>query len=255
MAILQGNRDQGGYIRITRYPYFIREGCTAKNDDQIMKLTLLPGSGVEIVQGVLDVEISRGSGYPFTSTLWGGAEDMACRINAYNSAANTSSYGGIKGCRIYTRQYSGGQIANMYGAEISVDERGSGASPTVATAVTAVIAMRINGVCSTASNPLVVEDNSQGSITVTTCTGTAMLKIRSTQPVATGARATGIHFETTGSGTGWTHAFSFQTATGLEGFTSIADGTQGGNVQGYIKVYDVAGTQTLYIPCYDAAPA
>jgi hypothetical protein len=105
------------------------------------------------------------------------------------------------------------------------------------------------------ANILVVEDNSQGTITPTTCTGTAMIKIRSTQPIASGARASAIHFETSGSGSGWTNAFSFQTATGLEGFTAIVNGSLKGNVDGYIKVYDVATGATLYLLCYDTVPS
>jgi len=255
MPLLKGNRDQGGYVRITQYPYFLREGCVAKDSDQIMKMTLYPGSGVEIVQGVLDVEIDRRDGYPFTAALWGGAEDMACRISAYNRALNTSSYGGIKGLRVYTRQYSGGTIANMYGIECSLDERGSGGSPTVAVAVSLLAALRINGVCSGNAHVAVFEDNSQGSISVSTCTGAALVKFKSNQPVATGIRPTCLHFETTGSGTGWTHAFSFQTAAGKEGFTALVNKSVQGNVDGYIKVYDVATAQTLYIPCYDTVPS
>jgi hypothetical protein len=142
----------------------------------------------------------------------------------------------------------------MYGAEISCDERGSGGSPTVANAYTLSCAMRINGVA-TASNVLIVEDNSQGTIQTSTGTANSMVKIRSTQPIASGAKFAGIHFETSGSGSGWTYAFSFQTAAGKEGFTAVSGGSVNGNVDGYIKVYDTATGQALYVPCYDAAPS
>jgi hypothetical protein len=205
----------------------------------------------ELSQGALFVTLDRGPGYITTS--WGGAEDLACRIQVSNYALQTASYGGMRALYVYARQYSGGSMANMYAALISADDRGSGAS--IATIQTCTIALRCNGIVSAAANVLVVEDNSQGSITPTTALATAMIRIRSTQPVATGIRKTCIHFETSGSGTGWTHAFSFQTAAGLEGFTQIADGTLKGNVNGYIKVYDVATNQTLYLNCYDTVPS
>ncbi len=255
MALLKGNRDQGGYIVINQYPYFTREGCTAKDADQIMKMTLYPGSGIEIVQGVLDVEIDRTSGYPFTSALWGGAADIAARISAYNRAASSTTYGGIQALRVYTRQYSGGSISNMYGATFDCDDRGTAvAGASVAVIQTVTVSQRINTICSTTTNVLVVEDNSQGTITPTTCTGTAMVKIRSNQPVASGARASGIHFETTGSGTGWTNAFSFQTRTGLEGYTGSLTAAHHGTIMGYIKVYDVAASATGFINVYAEAP-
>jgi len=222
------------------------DSAQMKIEQKPMTLTVATRSGA------LQVTSNRGSGYAMTT--WDGNADLACRINAYNSAANTSAAGGIQGLSVYVRQYSGGQICNMYGAVISVDERGSGASPSCANAITLTASMRINGVC-TASNVLVVEDNSQGTIQTSSGTANSMIKIRSTQPIASGAKFAGIHFETSGSGSGWTYAFSFQTASGKEGFTAVAGGAQGGNVDGYIKIYDTATGQALYIPCYDAAPA
>jgi hypothetical protein len=218
------------------------------------RVVTIAGSCVGVVensQGALFVTLTRGSGYITTS--WGGAEDLACRIQVSNYALQTASYGGMRALYVYARQYSGGSMANIYAALISADDRGSGAS--VSTIQTCTIALRVNGIAATAANVLIVEDNSQGSITPTTCIGSAMIRIRSTQPVATGIRATAIHFETSGSGTGWTHAFSFQTATGLEGFTAVADKAVKGNIDGYIKVYDVATTRTLYIVLYDTVPS
>lgn len=270
MAILKGNRQQDGYVQVNGAYAFVDTSMKDKNKASVLRVYGTPGTtvlaggadGCEISQGAAKIEFYRGAGYPFLSTgattagNWGGAEDCACRINVGNYAANTPSYGGMRALRVYARQYSGGSMANIYAALIDADDRGtSSGGASCAVIQTLTVAQRINTICSTTSNILVVQDNTQGTITPTTCTGTAVIKIQSTQPIASGARATAIHFETTGSGSGWTHAFSFQTATGLEGFTSIADGTQAGNVNGYIKIYDVAGTQTLYIPCYDAAPS
>jgi hypothetical protein len=217
--------------------------------------------GCELTQGVLKAEFYRLSGQQFLTADasnadydWGGAYDVAARISVGNYAANTSSYGGIQALRVYCRQYSGGSIANMLGAEISVDERGTG-SPSCAQIVGCLVTMRVNNVVSGNANPLVVEDTTQGTLSAATCTASAMVKIRSTGAIASGARLSGIHFETSGSGSGWTNTFSFQTATGLEGFTSIGAGSLKGNVVGYMKVFDVAGTRTLYVNLYDTVPS
>ena len=267
MSILKGNFQDGFMVSSQRVA--LKVAMKGKNTDSILWLYGTPANGqvaggadgAELAQGVLKCEFYRGPGQQFLTADasnadfdWGGAYDVAARISVGNYAANTSSYGGIQALRVYCRQYSGGSIANMLGAEISVDERGTG-SPSCAQIVGCLVTMRVNNVVSGNANVLVVEDNTQGTLSATTCTATAMLKIRSVQAIASGARAAGIHFETSGSGSGWTNAFSFQTAAGKEGFTQIADGTQAGNVNGYIKIYDVATAQTLYIPCYDQAPS
>lgn len=206
-------------------------------------------------QGCVVVVCDRTTTYPVGAS-WDGNADLGMKVNVYNRAANTNAYGGIRGLHVYVRQYSGGNIANMYGALIDTDDRGTSATDgSVATIQSLVVAQRINTIAKTKANVLVVEDNSQGTITPTDPAGTAMVVIQSTQPVASGARASGIHFQVTGSGTGWTNAFTFQTAAGKEGFTAITNGSLKGNVDGYIKVYDVATAQTLYLLCYDTVPS
>jgi hypothetical protein len=240
-----------------------------KNTDSILWLYGTPANGqvaggadgCELTQGVLKAEFYRLSGQQFLTADasnadgdWGGAYDTAARISVGNYAANTSSYGGIQALRVYCRQYSGGSIANMLGAEISVDERGTG-SPSCAQIVGCLVTMRVNNVVSGNANPLVVEDTTQGTLSAATCTASAMVKIRSTGAIASGARLSGIHFETSGSGSGWTNTFSFQTAAGKEGFTALVNASVKGNIDGYIKVYDVATGQTLYIALYDTVPS
>jgi hypothetical protein len=264
MPILKGNYSDGFLLSSQRVA--LKIAMKGKNTDSGLWLYGTPANGqvaggadgAELAQGVLKVEFYRGPGQQFLTADasnadydWGGAYDVAARINAGNYAANTTSYGGIQALRVYCRQYSGGSIANMLGAEISVDERGSG-NPSCANIVGCLITMRVNNVVSGNANVLVVEDNTQGSLTAATATAQAMLKIRSVQAIATGIRKTCIHFETSGSGSGWTHALSFQTDDGLEGFTSIANKALSGTVYGSIKVYDVANNKTLYINCYDA---
>jgi hypothetical protein len=256
MASLQGNVMNGKFV--PRYPLnlgYTQQEATAFDSAQLI-LTQYPRSlSTPCRTGALQVTSDRTSGYPIGAS-WDGNADQGVRINCYNRAANTTSYGGIRGLQVYVRQYSGGNISNMYGALIDTDDRGTAsAGASVATIQSLIVSQRINTICSTKSNILVVEDNSQGTITPTTCAGTAMVVIQSTQPIASGARASGIHFQTTGSGSGWTNAFSFQTAAGKEGFTAIVNGALKGNVDGYIKVYDVATGATLYINCYDTVPS
>lgn len=261
MPLLKGNRDQGGYVRITQYPYFLREGCVAKNDDQIMKMTLYPGGGIEIVQGVLDVEIDRAAGYPFTAALWGGAEDIACRISAYNRAANTSAYGGIKALRIYARQYSGGQISNMYGLECSWDDRGSGGDGNTlgGAGYAAIFSTRPNGVVKNTAelHTVVVEDTGQGTVNPTAGTDNSLLHFRTAggAPRASGAVPACMSFEKGAGSSGWTSLLSFKSADGGEGFTAVVNKDLAGKVDGYIKVYDETTGQALYILCYDTVPA
>jgi len=267
MSILKGNYTDG--FLLTSQRVALKVAMKGKNTDSVLWLYGTPANGqvaggadgCELAQGVLKCEFYRGPGQQFLTADatnadfdWGGAYDVAARISVGNYALNTNALGGIQALRVYCRQYSGGSIANMLGAEISVDDRGSGQS--VANMVGCLVTMRSSGVCSTLNNILVVECVGQGSLTPTTCTGTAMLKLRSTLTLATGARATGIHFETSGTGAGWTNAFSFQTAAGKEGFTGALTGKEqaDADIGGYIKIYDVAGARTLYINCFEHAP-
>lgn len=252
MSVLTGNVMAGKFV--PRFPVnFGYSPIPADKFDSYQLAVTQYNTGLTVAQrsGAVQFTIDRTSGYAMTS--WDGNSDTAVRINAYNRAANTSAAGGLLGLYVYTRQYSGGNIANLYGAQISVDDRGSG-SPASAMAVSLTVQMRING-SNTQSNVAIFEDNSQGTITGASCTTTAMVKLRSTQPMTSGARLSGIHFETSGSGSGWTNAFSFQTAAGKEGFTALVNASVKGNIDGYIKVYDVATAQTLYIALYDTVPS
>ncbi|MFA5377643.1 MAG: hypothetical protein WC455_17970 [Dehalococcoidia bacterium] len=253
MAILKGNRNQGGYIELgTETRIQISQYPTLWNQKALYLVSSPQTTDVAVRDGVAQIVSTRSTAF---GSSWDGNGDLGLKVNVYNSAANTVSYGGLRGLHVYVRQYSGGNIANMYGALIDTDDRGTSSGGSVATIQSLTVAQRINSVVATMANILVVEDNSQGTITPTTCTGTALIKIRSTQPIASGARASAIHFETSGSGSGWTNAFSFQTATGLEGFTALTNASVAGNIDGYIKVYDVANGATLYIALYDTVPS
>jgi len=250
-----------GGILIQQTAMTVKETVADGGDggSRVLQLKGYPTGVVEIDKGVLNVKMIRQPGYPCTS--WGGAPDTAGRIEVYNYAPHTTAKLGIRGLYVYARQYTGGNCSNIYGAEVSTDDRGSYGAGTpghsVADMRSLIVTFRANGVIPAAgtANVLHVQDNSQGSIQCNTYAGSAMVKIESAQVIATGARLTGVHFHTSGSGSGWTNAFSFQTATGKEGFTAIADGDHQGKVNGYIKIYDVATAQTLYINCYDTVPS
>lgn len=249
MGMLTLSRNQDGFMNGNQKVQLTRDLWSW--NDKILYIKGAPQTtGDAVRDGLVRVDCTRNAVF---GSSWDGNADLGMKINVYNYAANTNAYGGLRGLHVYVRQYSGGNIANMYGALIDTDDRGSGAS--VATIQSLVVAQRINGTCATKANVLVVEDNSQGTITPTTCSGSAMVVIQSTQPVASGVRASGIHFQTTGSGTGWTNAFSFQTAAGKEGFTALVNASVKGNIDGYIKVYDVATGATLYIALYDTVPS
>jgi hypothetical protein len=228
---------------------------------RVVSILGYPTGVVEIDKGALNVIMDRILGKSVTTAGWGGAPDTASRFQVYNRAAHLTQLLGIRAGYFYARQYSGGNCSNIYGLEVSADDRGSYGAGTPGYSVSdmrsMIITFRANGVIPAAgvANVLHIQDNSQGSIQANTYAGSAMFKIESAQVIATGARLTGIHFHTSGSGSGWTNAFSFQTAAGKEGYTAIADGDLKGKVNGYIKVYDVATGQTLYINCYDTVPS
>jgi hypothetical protein len=235
-----------------------------KNNSSVLRVygspngTIAAGGadGLELTQGAAKIEFYRTAGFPVTSD-WGGAEDMGCRINVGNYADNGSAYGGIKALRVYARQYSGGSIANIYGLECSVDDRGTADETTGVTfsnMYSALITSRVNGVCGTSWHGLIVEDNSQGSFSATVPSNDSMILIRTGGDArADGNMLSAIHFKAVG--TNITNTLSFSDAGGDEGFTAIADGALKGNVNGYIKVYDEETSQTLYINCYDTVPS
>lgn len=271
MGFLNGNY-QNGFFKSTKRLALIVSTLKGKNTDSVLVVQGTPGSlavaggadGCELTQGVLKVSFARLAGQQFltadASNLpgdWGGASDMATRLEGYNYALSGSGRGGLQTLRVYAYNAPGGSLSNLLGCEISVYDRGEYASDgySADNVTTLIVSQRCRSVVKTRTNLLVVDDRSDGSHGLTTCLATAMIRLHSEGGASFGARASGIHFGSAGNGTGWTHAFSFQTAAGKEGFTALVNKTQGGNVDGYIKIFDVATNQTLYIPCYDQAPA
>jgi hypothetical protein len=275
MGMLKGIQV-GGYLKSRQHIALVFDDLKGKNSGMCSGLIITgtPGSlkpdgdaaGCELAQGVLKVSFSRLLGQHFLSTdgstnggpvgQWGGASDMGARIEAYNYAKSGSARGGIQTLRVYTYNAPGGSLANIVGTELSVYDRGEYTDGYSSDNVTTLlVSQRCRSVVKTRTNILVVDDRSDGSHSLTTCLATALVRIHGEGGASFGVRKTCIHMETAGDSTGWTHAFSFQTAAGKEGYTAIADGALKGNVNGYIKIYDVATGQTLYLNAYDTVPS
>jgi len=267
VGILKGS-NESGWLKTRQKVAFVNDALQGKNTESMVVIQGTPGSlavaggadGCELAQGILKVSFVRQLGQEFltadSSNLpgdWGGAPDMCARFESYNYALNTDSLGSMQTMRVYAYAAPGGNINSVLGMEISVYERGdySVSGYSSQTVRTLLVSQRCRSVVKTTTNLLVVDDRSDGSHSIATATGSAMIKIHGEGGASFGARKSAIHFETAGTSTGWTHAFSFQTATGLEGFTSINNKALSGTVYGSIKVYDVANNKTLYINCYD----
>ena len=277
MGLLKGT-NESGFLKTRQKIAFVNDTLQGKNTESMVIIQGTPGSlavaggadGCELAQGLVKVSFARLAGQQFltadASNLpgdWGGAPDMVMRIEGYNYALSTVDRGFLQGLRLYVYSTSDGSLNQVLGAEFSVYERSSysAAGKGCETAVTVLVSQRCRGVIGTRSNLLVVDDRSDGSqhsgvqgTASLKCYNTAMIRLHSEGGASFAQRATAIHFGSAGDGTGWVHAFSFQTAAGKEGFTAVSDHGLSGNVNGYIKIYDVATAQTLYINCYDAVP-
>jgi hypothetical protein len=206
----------------------------------------------ECAAGVLRVELDRTATYPFGTTGtggWGGAEDTGARIRVYQRAANTDK-GGAKGLEVYVRQYAGGQIANLKGMDVSVDDRGSGGSYSIGSAIYGLlVTMRGNGVvqASATSHALIVEDTGQGTISPTSYNN-SLLHIRTAGGAAraSGAIPVGISFEKQASSSGITAMFGCKSTDGGEGLTAYA-GTIAGSGNCVRFTFDVNGTPYYFI--------
>jgi hypothetical protein len=270
VGLLKGNTISG-WLKTRQKVAFINDALQGKNTESIVVIQGTPGSlavaggadGCELAQGILKVSFARQLGQEFltadSSNLpgdWGGAPDMCARFESYNYALNTDSLGSMQTVRVYAYAAPGGNINSVLGMEISVYERGSYAVSGYSsqTVRTLLVSQRCRSVVKTTTNLLVVDDRSDGSHSITTATGSAMIKIHGEGGASFGARATAIHFETAGDSTGWTHAFSFETRAGLEGYVGSLTAAHHGTILGYIKVKDVAGSATGYINVYSEAP-
>lgn len=215
---------------------------------RVLTLTGIANGVKEVSQGVLAVALSRPVGAICTS--WGGAEDMAARVSVYNYAANLESgtLGGIKGLRVYARQYSGGNCFSIFGLEVSVDDRGSAyGGKSCSTFIGQTITTKNNTTVGSECHGLVIQDDSQGSFLTRTGVADSLLYIRSFSNRATGKITAAIHFGKTDSGVGFNYTFSFANNDGSEGFT-YADSSAFNDTAGYISI--LVGSTPYYIPVY-----
>lgn len=220
-----------------------------RGGSRVLTITGLLAGGSECTQGALNVDLSRASSSPFTSALWGGAEDIATRITVSNSAANTSAYGGMKALRVYVRNYSGGQIANMQGAEISWDDRGSGGANGVSVGIGygLLVTSRPNGVVSTKLNTLIVEDTGQGTVQATNHDNSlVLLRTAGGAARASGAVPVGIAFEKASGSSGITAALGFASTDGSEGCTATTNSVAGSGERVKVRI-NVDGTAYYFL--------
>ena len=170
--------------------------------------------------------------------------DTGARIRVYQRAANVDK-GAAKALEVYCRQYAGGQIASFRGADISVDDRGSGGSYSIGSSIYGLlVTVRGNGVVAAAatSHSLIVEDTGQGTISPTNYNNSLLhLRTGGGAARASGAVPVGISFEKQTSTSGIDAAFGFKSTDGGEGLTSYAGTIVGSGNMVRIKV-NVNGT-------------
>ena len=213
-------------------------------------------------QGTLYMYSERPATDPCT-TGWGGGEDQLLNLTLRNYAVNTGGMG-MRGLNMELRQRSGGTCTNMYGLMVTLNT--DSGTTTSGAAYAGRFVTKFNGIhtgegeqwaleaadeSQTADQPAGVThgllrlEKQANSNTLDTPVG---LKIDNN--AAAKAITYGIFYEGT-----VTNVLAFAEADGSQGFTAGSGLSQGGNIDGYIRVYDVTTGQALYIGCYDAAPA
>ena len=209
----------------------------------------------------LRVDFTREAGYDHT----GGSEDIAARINATNYSALTS--GGIRGLNIVATNRTG-IAAKVQGLLVTAHQRNSGGFTTGIYGARIVSKNQSPSTATGYQHALEVADESDGvqpalnsilwiekqSNSYTAATRAAIEIVNNCNTSYAQVITNGIYFKCGATNSNITNVFGFDSSDGTDGFTAIADGTQGGNVNGYLKIYDAQTAQTLYIPCYDAAP-
>ena len=195
------------------------------------------------------------------TTGWGGGEDQLINLTLRNYANNSGGLG-MRGFDLNIRQRSSAVATNMYGMLVTV-ETDSGTT-TSGAAYAGRFVSKFNGVhtgegeqwariaadeSQTADQPSVsgifkIEKQANSN------TLDSMYGMKIDNDAAAKAITYGIYLEGT-----ITNVLAFAEADGSQGFTAGSGLSQGGNIDGYIRVYDVTTGQALYIGCYDAAPA
>lgn len=200
------------------------------------------------------------------TTGWGGGEDQLMNLTLRNYANNTGGLG-IKGLDLNVRNRSGGTVTNLYGALITGEQSGT----LTGNMYGARIVTKNNGVQSGGTHhALIVSDESQGSFTGASLSTLLYLEkhansygdlheaaVYMINNSGTSAKdiTYGIYMKSGASGAQFTYVMGFDSSNGDEGFTAGSGLSQGGNIDGYLTIYDAQTGQALYIGCYDAAPA
>lgn len=217
-------------------------------------------------RGALYIDSERGAAYPVTS-LWGGGQDFGAAITLTNAAANTGGLG-MRGLQVSVNNED--TITSMHGLLCTV-ENDNGATIS-SNWYGARFVTKNNGVKSGGTHhTLEVSDESQGSFTGSSLVSLLYLEKHSNSYgdnhdaaiyMINNANTTyakdityAIYLKSGASGSDFTNVFGFDSNDGTEGFTAVSGASAQGNIDGYIRIYDVATGQALYILCRDAVPS
>jgi hypothetical protein len=188
-------------------------------------------------QGAIFINVDRVAAYPFIT--WDGNPDCGLKIQAVNRAVSGTN-GAVRGLDINARNRDSGTLSWLNGGTISI----TNSANTIQTAVGLQIQTDNGGVIAESLYGLVVQDNSQGTSAITN-----LLRITTgTINPASGARLSAINFAAKDTA-GFTNAFYFEDAAGLEGAT-VSGSPAVGTLKGKIAVR-VAAT-TYYLPVYES---
>ena len=242
------NHATAGGIRIVHDA--MASGDSSRGLSMILTPTLATGG---IRQGGLYIEMDR-----YTAmTASDGNYDIACKIFSRNRAAS-EAYARTRAMEILTevRDTGSGNYA-MDGIYCAVKTRsGTNLGAGGAIAIKAetnmgadctggeVIGVNIHDIGQTATPSAIY------GLKITTGAYAITRKSAIRMENSSGAWTNGIEFAGT-----ITNVLNFAEADGSQGFTAGSGLSQGGNIDGYIRIYDATTGQALYIGCYDAAPA
>jgi len=212
----------------------------------------------------LKVSFTREAGYNHT----GGSEDIAARIDATNYCTLTS--GGIRALNIETVNRTG-TVASVQGMLVTAHQRNTGGFTTGLYGARIVSKNRAPSVATGYVHALIAADESDGvmpsensilwiqkhSNSYTAATKAGIEIVNESNASYAQVITYGIYLKGGASaGQNITYVLGFDSNDGDDGFTALT-GTpsQGGNINGYLKLYNVADSAVLYIPTYDAAAA
>lgn len=195
-------------------------------------------------------------------TVWGGGEDQLINLTLRNYSDASAVGLGMRGIDLNLRQRSSAKCTNMYGILCTI-ETDSG-TDTSGNTYAGRFVVKHNGIHSGTGTQYALEAACE-SQTADQPTESGLMRLEKQSNSNTLDTKYGLHIDNNAAAKAITHGIyfsgtvtnvmSFEEADGSQGFTAGAGLSQGGNIDGYIKIYDIATGQALYIGCYDAAPA